>query len=538
MKKVYLFAFMVLMSMVSVAQEKMKITFVDGKVVEYNVEDVIKVSFEVETRLDVSPSELSFESEKGSKTISISSNSSWAISSNASWLSVNSARGEGDATVSVSVLPNSSSEIRRGVLTISAGDKTSVVDVIQEGAPEPYIKLSDYSYLVSASGGSVTLSVFSNTSWSVESNQDWATPTTTSGTGNGQITVNVGANTLKSARSAMIKVTGSGVSDACGIVQEPAYITLLYAEPCVDWGCSKTMVKNYMNGYTIYRETDTSLSYLSKYKEVMTQYGFENSKLYMSRVTLLMSEVTVSEIDGQLKENYVFLSENNGNRVYASADAKTLVLFSSDDDVSAYVVTYVDANYLVSSKLYEEPFIPWGTARTTVKSLMAQSGYTLYSDNDSYTSNYALTYYGKYDEVISMYLFDSSRKLEQISFAFDASTTSLLDVKDYVENTLGYIYVQENSGTYYYITSDYSSYVVIEEESMGNGASAIYLAYINPGSSSSAKARTGKSKINIAELHGPKDFKIIDFEEFKKAKMSGMIRKIKSTNLNSLNLAQ
>jgi hypothetical protein len=71
------------------------------------------------------------------KTISIKSNESWTISSNQSWLQVNPANGIGNDTIEFSVEPNTSSDSRMAVVTVSAaGVDPQTITINQAGEPK------------------------------------------------------------------------------------------------------------------------------------------------------------------------------------------------------------------------------------------------------------------------------------------------------------------------------------------------------------------------------------------------------------------
>jgi plastocyanin len=87
---------------------------------------------------------------------------------------------------------------------------------------------------VSATAGSTTFSVTSNSNWTAVSNQPWCT-VTPSGSGNGTITANYTANTATSQRIATITVTVSGLpSQMVTVTQAGAAATLSVQPPNQD----------------------------------------------------------------------------------------------------------------------------------------------------------------------------------------------------------------------------------------------------------------------------------------------------------------
>ena len=83
---------------------------------------------------------------------------------------------------------------------------------IVEMAPDYTLSVSPASLNFAASGEQNTFSVTSNTDWAVSSNVSWLTVSPASGSNNGTVTVTSAANAGTSQRTAMLTVSGSGVT--------------------------------------------------------------------------------------------------------------------------------------------------------------------------------------------------------------------------------------------------------------------------------------------------------------------------------------
>lgn len=81
--------------------------------------------------LNVSPMELSFDSEESSASCSIQSNSSWFASSSDTWCMVNPISGAEDETLVISVSKNETSSDRSTTVQIKAGNETRLIRVSQ-----------------------------------------------------------------------------------------------------------------------------------------------------------------------------------------------------------------------------------------------------------------------------------------------------------------------------------------------------------------------------------------------------------------------
>ena len=103
--------------------------------------------------------------------------------------SVNTTSGTGNATVSVSVTANISAA-RNATITITyAGGLTKTVLVSQAAGSTSTLLVSPMTINFGYIAPPQTLTITSNTSWTVTKSASWITISATSGTGNGTITV-------------------------------------------------------------------------------------------------------------------------------------------------------------------------------------------------------------------------------------------------------------------------------------------------------------------------------------------------------------
>ena len=85
-----------------------------------------------------------------------------------------------------------------------------VVSVNGGSEVSDYLSISKASAEVSAEAGSIELSVASNTTWTVSCSESFVTLSTTSGDGDGTVTVSYAENTASEARSAVVSFVGAG----------------------------------------------------------------------------------------------------------------------------------------------------------------------------------------------------------------------------------------------------------------------------------------------------------------------------------------
>lgn len=183
--------------------------------------------------LEVSPVSLNFGSAAGNKTFAIMSNTEWAVTVNneaTGWCTINTLSGSGDnGGVSVSVTPNAG-EPRTATLTVVSTSGVPVrvrtITVTQEGQ-QP--SLSASPTLINLNGGGVqqTVTVTSNSAWSVSSDKSWCVVSPDSGSGDHIFYVSANANNSGATRTATITIatTGSNSITKTVSVTQPAYVS-------------------------------------------------------------------------------------------------------------------------------------------------------------------------------------------------------------------------------------------------------------------------------------------------------------------------
>jgi hypothetical protein len=118
-------------------------------------------------RLSVNPTNLSFTSTAGTKTITITSNIPWTITDSVTYLSSNVTSGSNNATVTISCTANSSALVRNTTLLIAGSGVSPIsIPVSQTGATAT-LTLSPLNLLFAANGGEKTFNITSNTSLSI-----------------------------------------------------------------------------------------------------------------------------------------------------------------------------------------------------------------------------------------------------------------------------------------------------------------------------------------------------------------------------------
>jgi hypothetical protein len=170
--------------------------------------------------LSLSKTSLDFTSSSGNNTVNVTSNSSWTVSDDATWITVTPTSGSNNGTLTISVSNNSGAE-RSGIVTVSGCNTTKTITVTQESDCSLSLSANRLDYKISAGNKSVT--VTSNSSWTVSDDATWITVTPASGSNNGSLTVSVTANTA-TEKIGIVTVSCGGVTKKITVIQE-AYCT-------------------------------------------------------------------------------------------------------------------------------------------------------------------------------------------------------------------------------------------------------------------------------------------------------------------------
>ena len=150
---------------------------------------------------------------------SLESNGDWNINSVPDWITVSPISGTGNAVLTLTVLLNSTTESRTCEIKATTKDNTAVLTITQ--AFGVYLAIFPDSYECSEVGGQFDVTVSSNDSWSVSELPDWIMCSTTSGSGDGTITVTVHAlnGETSSAREANLVIGNEQIQKTLHVVQ-------------------------------------------------------------------------------------------------------------------------------------------------------------------------------------------------------------------------------------------------------------------------------------------------------------------------------
>ena len=97
--------------------------------------------------ISVDPKELTFESERGEKEITIASTDNWSLRYAPEWITLSEEEGENGAVVTVTVGYNNEPDTRSGDILFACGDREAKVTVTQKADDSPIIRFKDQYFL-------------------------------------------------------------------------------------------------------------------------------------------------------------------------------------------------------------------------------------------------------------------------------------------------------------------------------------------------------------------------------------------------------
>ncbi len=246
----------------------------------------------VQDTFSISPSgSISMPVGGGDQTITVASNTSWSVSipSSATWLTATKHSGSGNGSTVLTASANISTSSRTATVTFSygtAGGKATLT-VTQPGQNVNFSISPSGSITLQANGASQTISITSNTSWSVSipSGISWLTADTKTGSGNGSTKLTASANTSTSSRSTTVTFSygTSGGKVTLTVTQPgktqiapepPSNIRTIHGSDFINvyWDASPS---SDVSGYHVYYNTSTSISTAKQYGGDITNKSVE-----------------------------------------------------------------------------------------------------------------------------------------------------------------------------------------------------------------------------------------------------------------------
>jgi hypothetical protein len=173
--------------------------------------------------LDVNPTTINVQASAGTTNFDISGNVIWTTSVDVSWLSVNPSSGTGAVNVVINYQQNPTTQPRTGTITITGGNLTRTVTVVQAGG-QPALSVDQTTINVGSPAGTTTFNITANIDWTGTVSQTWARLVSASGSGSRTVTIEYDENPATQSRMATITIqgVGTGLSRSISLIQGAA----------------------------------------------------------------------------------------------------------------------------------------------------------------------------------------------------------------------------------------------------------------------------------------------------------------------------
>ena len=382
MKRIAFTLFLICAAFTSVhlhAQEYMVIEKSDGTSLRLDVKDINQVSFQIEETLTVTGSPVNIGSTANSQgTFSISSNTNWTITGNPSWLSLSSASGSGNATITVKALSANTSvtNTRETTLTIKAGQKTATVKVVQAKDSEILTVTGSPVNIGSAANSQGSFNISSNANWTITGNPSWLSLSSASGNGNAAVTVKaLSANTsVTNTRDATLTIKAGEKTATVKVVQaKDSEILTVTGSPV-----NISSAANSQGTFGITSNANWIITGVPSWLSLSSVSGSGNATITVKALSANTSETNTREV--------------------------TLTVKGSEITAAVKVVQTKKE----SSVIYREPYTVWGATMSQTKSYM--SSYVLYREEST-----TLAYIGKDKEALIMFGSNADRNRRPVA---------------------------------------------------------------------------------------------------------------------------
>lgn len=310
----------------------------------------------------------------------VNTDDDWTASSPEDWISVYPESGYGNGVIQVRIEDNPSIESREGTVKIAAGGKTESVKVHQDGIQltvSPEISFD-------SRGGTVSLSVHTNTGWIIAAQDEWIEVSRNNLKGDGSFLVSVSDNPSVNPRSGSIvfRSENTGRQFRFDVYQKARYLNVLAdsVEFFAKGGKSDNITIE-TDGVAAVESLDTWISVEKVSDELFTVSASRNDAGVEreGKVRVSLSDLTVGSLVKEIvitqAAPYFSVAVDSIIFSYESGQSKPIII---NTDGLTEIITDLDwitvtkeseTKYLVTSKLYEGSVERSGIVTVALKDL-------------------------------------------------------------------------------------------------------------------------------------------------------------------------
>ena len=173
--------------------------------------------------LRIDPTQINCDRLGGTFDVNVYANIGWRVAELPEGISASAAEGSGSATISLTVAPLEGDMAERKVTLVFSGETILVpLEITQSGESGLDVTVNPMMLNFGYEGGSETLAVTCEGSWTAEASQEWLTLSVTSGEGNAEVVVTAAESDIQEQRNANVIFHSSIGSTASVLVSQEA----------------------------------------------------------------------------------------------------------------------------------------------------------------------------------------------------------------------------------------------------------------------------------------------------------------------------
>lgn len=185
---------------------------------------VVKVSQKGKT-FDVATTTLNFNDKQETQSVTVTTDGTWRAYTSADWITISPESATGSATLNITVAENENEGERSGSVIIMMGDASATIAVVQKGK---YFTIANSILDFTSKGGSLGISLTTNTSWTarVDNDASWLSVSPSSGNTDAEVTITSVDNPSVNNRSVNVYFDALGRNVNLLVTQKARYLTI------------------------------------------------------------------------------------------------------------------------------------------------------------------------------------------------------------------------------------------------------------------------------------------------------------------------
>lgn len=286
----------------------------------------VNQDFSVTPFLRIEPNQITCDHLGGTFEVEVISNIEWRLGQLPEGISVSATEGTGNAIVSVTVSPIEGDLAGRNLTLVFTGGNILVsLEINQSSSSNLDVTVSPTQLAFGYEGGSETVAVTCNGSWTAESNEEWLTLSVPSGEGNAEVVVTAAESDVFVSREAYVTFRSSvGLTALVYVSQRPAPDPHFLTVNPTEFFFS---AEGGMQTFNIGCDTEWNIDLDADWVLVSTASGTGNAEVALTVSSNTLEEnrkVDFAVISGDLIQRLTIVQEPGDEQLVATLSPDTL----------------------------------------------------------------------------------------------------------------------------------------------------------------------------------------------------------------------